>query len=112
MANQGRSRRVAEQIKRNLSVLINKEVSDPRLGMVGVSAVELSKDYKIATVYINVFKDEEIEDSMQALNSAAGFLRTQLSQTLNQRGTPKLVFKHDTSIKDGIDLINLIDSVQ
>ena len=112
MARTDRSRRVAEQIKRNLSVLINREVSDPRLGMVGVSSVVLSKDYKTATVYINVFKEEEVDDGMAALNSAASFLRKQLSQTLNQRGTPKLVFEYDTSIKEGIALVNLIDSVQ
>ncbi len=112
MARSDRSRRVAEQIKRHLFVLITKEVSDPRLGMVGVSTVVLSKDYKIATVYINVFKEDEVEDSMLALSSAASFLRKQLSQTLNQRGTPKLVFEYDTSIKEGIALVNLIDSVQ
>ena len=59
-----------------------------------------------------MFKEEEIEDSMAALRSAAGFLRQQLSQSLNQRGTPKLVFEHDTSIKEGIALSKLIDSVQ
>ena len=112
MAISDRNRRVGEQIKRHLSTLINKEVSDPRLGMVGISAVVVSKDYKTATVYINVFKDEEIEPSMEALHSAAGFLRTQLSQSLNQRSTPRLVFEHDTSIKDGIALSKLIDSVQ
>lgn len=107
-----RSRRIAEQIKRHLSTLISQQVSDPRLGMVGVSAVTLSKDYKAATVYINVFKDDQVAESMEALQSAAGFLRQQLSQGLNQRGTPKLVFEHDTTIKDGIALSNLIDSVQ
>ena len=112
MAKSNRSRRIAEHIKRHLSVLINKEISDPRLGMVGISAVTLSKDYKAATVYVNVFKDEQVEESMQALRSAAGFLRAQLSQSLNQRGTPKLVFEHDTSIKEGIALSKLIDSVQ
>ena len=112
MARSDRSRRVAEQIKRHLSVLISKEVSDPRLGMVGVSSVVLSKDFKLATVYINVFKEEQVEDSMAALNSASSYLRKQLSQTLNQRGTPKLVFEYDTSIKEGIALVNLIDSVQ
>jgi ribosome-binding factor A len=112
MARVDRSRRVSEQIKRHLSVLINKEVSDPRLGMVGVSAVDISKDFKLATVYVNVFKEDEIEGSMLALRSAAGFLRSQLSQSLNQRSTPKLAFEHDTSIQKGIELSRLIDSVQ
>ncbi len=112
MASGDRSRRVSEQIKRHLSVLIMKEVSDPRLGMVGINAVTLSKDYKAATIYISVFKDEEAEDSIIALNSAAGFLRAQLSRSLNQRGTPKLVFELDTTVKRGIELSNLIDSVQ
>ncbi len=107
-----RSRRVGEQIKRNLATIITREVSDPRLGLVGVSDVRLSKDYKTAVVYINVFKDSEIEDSMQALNSAASFLRRELSQSLNQRGTPRLIFEHDVSIRDGVALSKLIDSVQ
>lgn len=112
MVNTERSRRIAEQIKRHLSALISKEVSDPRLGMVGISGVTLSKDYKAATIYINVFKDDEVDQSMEALRSAAGFLRRQLSQSLNQRGTPKLIFEHDTSIKEGIELSRLIDSLQ
>ncbi len=107
-----RSRRVGEQIKRNLSALISRELSDPRLGMVGVSDVRLSKDYKTAVVYINVFKDEQVEGSMAALHSAASFLRRQLSQTLNQRGTPRLIFEHDVSIQEGVALSKLIDSVQ
>ncbi len=112
MASGDRNRRVAEQIKRHLATLIAKEVSDPRLGMVGVSTVTISKDYKAATVYINVFKEEQAKDSMVALRSAAGFLRSQLSQSLNQRGTPELHFELDTSIKKGIELSKLIDSVQ
>ena len=106
-----RNRRVSEQIKRQLSVLISRDVSDPRLGMVGVAAVVLSKDFKVATIYISVFKDEQAEDSIAALRSASGFLRTQLSQVLNQRNTPKLIFKHDTSVTDAIAMSNLIDSV-
>lgn len=112
MARGERSRRISEQIKRHLSALILREISDPRLGMVGISAVTLSKDFKAATVYINVFKEEEVEDSIEALRSAADFLRFKLSRSLNQRGTPKLKFEHDTSIKYGIELSNLIDSVQ
>lgn len=109
--NSDRNRRVSEQIKRQLSVLISRDVSDPRLGMVGVAAVVLSKDFKIATVYISVFKDEQAKDSIDALRSASGFLRTQLSQVINQRNTPKLIFKHDTSVTDAIAMSKLIDSV-
>lgn len=107
-----RSRRVGEQIKRNLSTLINRDVSDPRLGMVGVSDVRLSKDYKTAMVYINIFREDQVEGSMAALNSAASFLRRQLSQTLNQRATPRLIFGHDVSIREGVALSKVIDSVQ
>ena len=106
-----RRRRVAQQIQRHLSMLIQKEISDPRLGMVGISAVEISKDFKEALVYITIVKDDEVKDSMQALQSAASFLRRELSRTLNQRGTPRLQFEHDTSIKKGIDMSILIDSV-
>jgi len=110
MAND-RNRRISEQIKRQLSVLISREVSDPRLGMVGVSAVKLSKDFSVATVYISVFKDEQAKDSLDALRSASGFLRTQLSKVIKQRTTPKLIFEHDTSVTDAIKMSKLIDSV-
>ncbi len=111
MERSDRSRRIGEQIKRKLAALITKEVSDPRLGLVGVSDVRLSKDYKVAVVYINVFNDQQVDDSMAALRSAASYLRRQLSQSLNQRGTPKLVFEHDVSIRNGVALSKLIDSV-
>ena len=106
-----RHRRVAQQIQRHLSALIQKEVSDPRLGMVGISEVRISKNFKEATIYVTILKDEDIKGSMQALQSAASFLRRELSRTLNQRGTPRLNFEHDTSIKQGIDMSILIDSV-
>ncbi len=106
-----RHRRVAQQIQHHLAMLIQKEVSDPRLGMVGISAVEISKNFKDATIYVSILKDEDIEPSMQALRSAASFLRRELSHSLNQRGTPRLNFKHDTSIKQGADMSQLIDSV-
>ena len=105
-----RSMRVAEQIRRELAELIRDEVKDPRVGMVTVGDVEVSKDLAYAKVYFTVFGDEKAgREAETGLNRAAGFLRRQLSHIMRLRQVPELRFVYDeTSIK-GARLSALID---
>jgi len=106
-----RARRVGEQIQQILAQLIQREIKDPRIGMVTVTAVKVSKDFEHAQVYISVLGDaEKIASTMNGLNHAAGFLRTELSHQLKLRSTPKLIFKYDASLEEGNRLSSLIDS--
>lgn len=106
-----RTRRVGEQIQRELAALIRDGVKDPRVGMVTVSAVEVSRDLAHAKVFITVLGDEAAKrDSLAGLNKAAGFLRHELGQRMLTRTVPQLRFVYDESIERGSRLSALIDA--
>jgi len=106
-----RTRRVGEQLQRELAVLIRDEISDPRLGMVSVSAVEVSRDLSHAKVFISTLgKAEDAEASLHVLQGAAGYLRRLLGQRMTLRSVPQLHFKRDYAIEQGARLSALIDS--
>lgn len=106
-----RTVRVAEQLKRDLAVLIRDEVKDPRVGMVTVAAVEISRDFSHAKVYITLLSDVgNPDDTVAILNRAAGFLRGRLGKLLAIRTIPALHFVHDVSQVRSANLSALIDS--
>lgn len=120
-----RVQRVADQIQRDLATLIQMEVNDPRVGMVSVTGVEVSRDLAHAKVYVTVMTTagksgedsgttgqpnaQQIDENIKALNKAAGYLRTLLAKQLNLRAVPKLQFHYDGSIERGQRLSSLID---
>ena len=106
-----RSRRIAEQIQRELADLIRFELKDPRVGqMVTLTGVEVSHDQSHAKVFFTILGDETEQDTTAAgLKRAAGFLRSQLSQRLQLRTVPQLDFKYDASVERGAHLSRLID---
>ena len=111
MANEfSRSRRVGEQIQRELAELIQRELKDPRLGMVTISAVELSRDLTVAKVYFTVLNSsQDVTKTAQGLASASGFLRRELGRRMQLRVVPELRFHYDSSIEHGAKLSALID---
>ncbi len=107
-----RTQRVADQVQKELAQLIQLEMKDPRLGMVTVSAVKVSRDMSFADVYVSflgVDDQENIDQSVQVLNQAAGFLRSQLARAIKLRFTPQLRFFYDNSLRRGAYLSSLID---
>jgi ribosome-binding factor A len=123
-----RQQRVADLIQRELAMLIQLEVDDPRIGMVSVTGVEVSRDLAHANVYVTILNSAsgvedsrlgelpagdldklEIEESVKALNKAAGYLRSLLARRLKLRLTPKLRFHFDSSVSGGNKLSSLID---
>lgn len=109
--NTQRPQRVAEVIHRELAILIPKTCHDPKIQHITITAVKLSVDLSYATVYVTSMKDDEIEDSVQALNNAVRFLRQGLAKNLNLRAVPRLRFVYDASIQHASNIYNLIDSV-
>jgi ribosome-binding factor A len=106
-----RTQRVADHLQRELAALIQHEVRDPRVGMVSVTGVDVSRDLGHARVYYTVMGSESSEDakeSTEVLNKAAGFLRSQLSRDSNMRSVPQLRFYFDSSVGRGRDLEDLI----
>ena len=113
MANaSGRLEKIADLLKRELAKLIQNEVRDPRVGMVSITGIKVSRDLAYAEVFLTVLgktDKADAEESIAALNKAAGFLRTMLAKEVNLRSTPKLTFTYDESIARGSYLSGLID---
>ena len=125
-----RAQRVGDQIQKELASLIQLEVSDPRIGMVSITGVEVSRDLSHAKVFVTVMNTLsedasvnqltlsspgeldriEVEENIRALSKASGFLRTMLSKRLRSRSIPKLQFFYDNSIERGQQLSGLIDN--
>lgn len=103
-----RASRVNEEIRRTLGGLI-PTLRDPRLGLVTVTEVEVSKDYSQAKVFVSMLKTDDPAASIAALNHAAGFLRRELAHATVMRTTPRLHFVHDESIERAARLDKLID---
>ncbi|MYL24864.1 30S ribosome-binding factor RbfA [Vreelandella massiliensis] len=107
-----RTDRVADQLQKELAVLIQREVKDPRLGMVTVSGVDVSRDLGYADVYITLLGEqapERIKENLQVLKRAAGFLRSQIAKRVKLRHVPELRFHYDESVVRGQQLSSLID---
>ncbi len=125
-----RLQRVADLLQRELAQLIQLEVNDPRVGMVSVTGVKVSRDLAHADVYVTVMGSVEgvsglapgvtldkagaldrleVEESIKALNAASGYLRTLLAKRSSLRTTPRLIFHYDQSVARGQYLSSLID---
>ena len=105
-----RGARIADQIQRSLAELIRLEVRDPRVGLVTLTGVELSRDQSHAKVYFTVLGTGiEVEAAGRGLQNAAGFLRSALAHELTIRKVPELHFEFDESVERGVRLSRLID---
>jgi len=104
-----RTDRIGEQIKRELALLIRNEVKDPRVGMVSILDVVVTKDLSQAKVYFDTIQQDKHQECLQGLNRAAGFLRGALSRTIQLRNTPSLLFIYDDTEQKANDLSILID---
>ncbi len=104
-----RSYKVSDQIQRDLSELIARELKDPRVGMITLQGVEVTPDYAHAKVFFSSMSGREHLDSVLAgLQKAAGFLRRELGRRITIHSTPQLHFVFDESLERGADLSNLI----
>jgi len=105
-----RSHRIAEQIQRELAELIRLEVRDPRVRLVTLTAVELSRDHSHAKIFFTTLgAPSDVEATQEGLDRAAGFLRTTLAHKLSTRTVPELHFAYDESVERGVRLSKLID---
>lgn len=106
-----RTRRVGEQVQRELAALIHDEIKDPRLGMVSITAVMVSRDLSHAKVFVSVLGNaEQTEASVSVLKHAAGFLRRRLGKVLHIRVVPELRFYLDRSLEEGARMGALINA--
>jgi ribosome-binding factor A len=108
--NPSRLARIGDQVQKDLAELIRAEVKDPRIGMITLTGVEVSSDYRHAKVFFSVLGDADAVRSAQTgLARASGFLRSQLAAGLQLRIVPELHFVHDETVARGMELSRLID---
>lgn len=107
----GRGLRVADQIQRDLCEIIAFELKDPRVGMVTLTEVQVTPDYAHAKVFFTTLNDsaEALQNTLEGLNKAAGFIRAQLGRRLSIHTLPTLHFLYDSSTARGADLSKLIE---
>ncbi len=107
-----RTQRIGDQMQRELAQLIQREIKDPRLGLVTITGVEVTRDLAHAKVFITVMGQDDagkIALNMEILNDAAGYLRMQLGKAMKLRTVPQLHFHYDASIRRGAELSALIE---
>jgi ribosome-binding factor A len=108
-----RNHRVAEQIKKELGSIIQREMKDPRIGFITVTGVEVTNDLSQAKIYISVMGSlEQKENSLHALEKAQGFLRSEIGKRILLRHVPELIFKIDESIEYGNRIESLITQLK
>jgi ribosome-binding factor A len=108
-----RASRLAETLKAEISQMIREELKDPRIGFVTVTAVEVAEDLGSVKVFISVLGDEaQRKESLNGLNSAAGYVRREIGQRIRLRQTPEIIFKYDPSIEHGAHITELLKGME
>ncbi|AHG73529.1 MULTISPECIES: 30S ribosome-binding factor RbfA [Mannheimia] len=109
-----RSDRVAQELQKEVAVILQREVKDPRIGMVTVSDVEVSRDLAYAKIFVTFLFDndrEAIVQGMKGLEKASPYIRTLLGKAMRLRIVPELRFIYDESLVEGMRMSNLVSNV-
>jgi len=108
-----RPERVAKELKRYISEILYTEMKDPRIGFVTIMDVELTKDLKIATVYYSIMGTKtEKNNTINALKSGTGFIKKLISENLDLRYTPDIIFREDLSAERAKNVYNILDKLK
>lgn len=105
-----RTDRIGDVMQRELSVIIRQELKDPRVSMITIAEVKVSKDLAHAKVFVSVMMEEKAEETLEGLNKAAGFLRAQLAKRMSLRVIPQLLFVYDDTTIKANRISKLIDN--
>lgn len=106
--NEARLNRINEELKRELSQIINYELKNPNVtGMISVTRAKITPDFKYAKVYVSILNSKNTQKTMEGLKESSCFIRSQIAKTINLRITPELVFELD----DSLDYGERIDSI-
>ena len=109
-----RTERVRHQLQREIAMIFQREVKDPRVSMVTVSDVEVSRDLAYAKVFVTFLHDDDdqVKAGLKVLNQASGFIRSLLGKRIKARVVPELKFQHDGSLNEGIRMSRLVDEAR
>lgn len=108
-----RTRRIGQQLQQELAQVLQRDMKDPRIGMVTVNDVEVSRDLSYARVFVTFFEEDEklIEEKIEALSTAAGYIRSLVAGRMKLRVMPELRFIYDASLVEGMRMSNLVTRI-
>lgn len=107
-----RARRLAQVVKEELGLMLQREIKDPRIGFVSVTEVEVSSDLGHIKIFLSPFGEEEAKrQTMAGIENAHGFIRSELGHRLGLRHTPEIELIADNSIEQGSRIISLLHEI-
>lgn len=107
-----RTDRIEEEIKKIVSVIIDRELKDPRLnGLISVTKVNVSKDLKYCKIFVSMLGTKDTAAAMQALESGAGYVRREVGSKVRMHSTPEIKFELDDSMEYGAHIQNIINGL-
>ncbi|MGL4474306.1 MAG: 30S ribosome-binding factor RbfA [Shewanella sp.] len=108
-----RTRRIGQQLQQELAQVLQRDMKDPRVGMITVNDVEVSRDLSYAKVYVTFFEEDDavIADKLSALDVAAPYIRTLVAGRMKLRVMPQLRFIYDSSLVEGMRMSNLVSKI-
>ena len=110
---QWRPESIGKLIQENLSEIIRLRIRDPHLGYVTVTGVRVSKDLKVATVFVSVMgASSEQQETLDALKRATSFLRRELSARIRLRHTPEITFSYDDTMERGARIDRILEDLR
>ena len=111
--NEARLNRINEELRKELSSILAYELKNPNItGMLSVTKVKITPDFKYAKVYVSILNSKNIDKTMQGLKESAGFIRSKIAKTINLRITPELVFEIDDSLEYGARIDNILKDLK
>lgn len=109
-----RIQRVSQEIQRKVSVIVQRKINDPRIGVPTVSGVQVSKDLKNAKIFITFLDKNDLDEinyAITILQRSSRFIRFLLAHALNLRVVPELLFKYDPSLIEGSKICSLVSKL-
>jgi ribosome-binding factor A len=107
-----RSQRVSDLLRKEIADIIIYRLKDPRIGFITVTGVDVTDDIKLARVYVSVFREGERKTTLEVLNSAKSFIRSELSKRLRMKFIPSIEFRLDTAIEYGNKIEELLKDIE
>ncbi len=107
-----RAQRVSDLLREEIAEIVMKKLKDPRLGFLTITGVDITDDLKIAKVYVSILKGEERETNLDILNSAKGFIRSEIARRVRMKTIPSLEFRIDESIEHGDRIDRLLKDIR
>ena len=110
--NNNRLGRIDEELKKEISNIINYELNNPKItGMISVTRTKITPDLKYAKVYVSILNSKNLKDTLANLKKSSGFIRTEIAKRINLRITPELIFVLDDSMEYGAKIDKILKEI-